>query len=1756
MVHLLVWLTILWSFLASSTWAQDRLQINEVNLNHSARINMLPDEVFLIQLEDLSHLSSIEKYRYLGGDWAAMKWKDMEEQDVFSKMKIARYGKLLPTSKMSTNFSIDYQIEKSYLVNEKIEVYVHSFFQGDELLELLRSYQIEVLSSDKSKLFHTVLANKNQLDKLVQENVVSFVEPVMQSRTPLLSAARGISNLENVHLELPDGLGIQGEGIKIGVWDYGIAGFHRDLKDKVVNVEKDFFGGTASQHATFVSGAIASNGVLRPLSIGAAPKSTVYTYNFFSDVLQEVIDAKNKYNVSVTNHSYNLGSGFRCFVDYEYSTASAQIDQLAIDEPRMTHVFAAGNSAIACAWDYQTIAPGFQYGKNIIVVGNIQDDEDIYPGSAQGPTNDGRLRPDVVAKGAGNFNPNYGIVLPSPTDSYAGGWGTSFASPIVAGVVGLMQEAYHNEHGQMPLSTTVKAILCNTATDIGAKGPDFKTGYGKINAYEAIKAIQNSHFIESSLTVSETNQHIVSVGDGVEELKVFLTWNDLPTSLPYERVLTNDLDLIVRAPDGSVFYPLVLDSKNPANIAQQGRDSLNNSEQVVILNPIAGDYIIEVNAYSLHSNSQAYSISYWTQDEKFSWHYPISNSILSASETNHLRWTTTDDSDSIIIQYSTNQGLDWMHVGNQSSSQKFFSWTTPAEHFPEVQLRALTSNGDVLGVSDVFAISPLAKIKSTTICYDHIILNWDGVDTLTTYQILLLDENNDWNQIGETQHNQFIWTPTQVGKEYYFAIQPVIEDFIGLRSHAVKVIAINNRRCDFLESDIGISSVLPKVGAKHTEYALTDEEPLTIQLINYSKTVLNNIQLYYQVDTGQIFEYPISRMTANQVLNITTPEVFDFSEVGSYEVKVWIEAVEDMNASNDTLIQKVEQKESYVASFPYYQDFENLSDTSLYTQKNVGIEEMPEWDYVPEGAARLYSFSSNDFSPQGEKAWTLDAHTANVNSVNNLYLHIDLESAQDKLVYLDFKILNRGDKIDGDTVFIKGNVLDKEWIPVYNIFENNVGAGVFQEVKGINLSKAIHEAGQSMTNHTVIKFKTTSNNRANTISASGGYTLDDVRIYDAGIDLSIDAVDLAPVYCMDEASELSLPVKVLVTNHAPQVIAAGEVVLELMVDDSVVFSEIISQELPAFETIEISLDQELILTGNESYAIQVNMHYNEDSLLDNNIFYIPNLVTIPTVQELPLELNFDDNDIISLVPSGNAYSWELGIPQKRYLNDVADNTGQVWATNLQGLYPPNEYSHLYIGCIEPEQLNYSSEIALLKKHNLEYASDALWLEFSTNGKTWEVLGDRETGYNWYNQEHTYNVWDTDQLTWQASSHNLNQLNQLNEAIMLRFAFSSNEYIELEGVALDRIRILDYSNARIPNTNVAATGVSSGNGWIDLLDSDERVIAYVDDKGQQLGHISLKVTIHPDEMPTYRNQFLAQRYFYLETKNEVAEPFELKLYLSNREYLNYLQADKHSSKMGDLGYLLYTGVNADTSFTNNHFKDNYSFHAPEEIDFWPYMNGYEMRLKIQQKVTEIYITSHQANEKAYPDFISILDFEADYIPNSNFNQIRWRVKTDNSVQQFEVQHATDVNNFEKIALVDAQTDQEEYTLIDSVNVQSGEHFYRIVARKDSLFYTSLLDSVLIPFTTHVFEKELANNTWKVSYVEKGHLNLYLSDVPKEKLHLRIVDVSGKIIQEWANQILSPTWKIYSESLTKAPSGMYFLQISNGKTSSNNKFIKSD
>ena len=285
--------------------------------------------------------------------------------------------------------------------------------------------------------------------------------------------------------------------------------------------------------------------------------------------------------------------------------------------------------------NYDSLNPD-HVAKNTLVVGAINDiTADPYDSnnvlitsfSNWGPTDDGRIKPDVVGNGARVFSP---VAFVPDIDSltlsdtaYDEKWGTSMAAPNVAGTAALLIEHYNDvlPTSPPPRSATTKGLLIHTASDAGKVGPDYTYGWGVVDGAAAanfltdVASSNSTKFLsERSYTGNELSLNLFS--DGSEPLKATIVWTDpegavqdaaeLDDRTP---VLVNNLDLWITDASGNVFYPWTLDPENPEASAQQVQfNTLDNVEQVLIDAPVSGNYTIHVGNQTGDTFTQDYSL--------------------------------------------------------------------------------------------------------------------------------------------------------------------------------------------------------------------------------------------------------------------------------------------------------------------------------------------------------------------------------------------------------------------------------------------------------------------------------------------------------------------------------------------------------------------------------------------------------------------------------------------------------------------------------------------------------------------------------------------------------------------------------------------------------------------------------------------------------------------------------------------------------------------------------------------------------------------------------------------------------------------------------------------------------------------------------------------------------------------------------------------------------------------------------------------
>lgn len=418
------------------------------------------------------------------------------------------------------------------------------------------------------------------------------------------------------------GLSIEGQGMLAGVWDAGSPLLTHELFSSRLSLRDN--SPYMHPHASHVAGTIiGTDAVQSGNARGMAFKGSANAYDWDNDVA-EVANAAAA-GLLISNHSYGYNPSFLNVERFgKYDQNSKDFDNIHFNAPYYQMVCAAGNSRI---YGVNTGKNGFDLitghalGKNVITVAAVQEVLNYTNAysvvmsefSSWGPSDDGRIKPDISAKGVGTFS-----AINNSNSSYDYYNGTSMASPSVAGTLLLLQQYYHQVNNSYMKASTLKGLMIHSADEAGiAPGPDYKFGWGLINAEKAANIIKDKNLFskieESTLNNNETKDVIIN-SDGVNPLVVTISWTDPVGNLPSDTLddatpnLVNDLDILLSR-DGVDYFPWKL---NPANVnspAVKGVNNVDNVEKIEINNPTAGTYILKIkHKGTLANQSQNYSL--------------------------------------------------------------------------------------------------------------------------------------------------------------------------------------------------------------------------------------------------------------------------------------------------------------------------------------------------------------------------------------------------------------------------------------------------------------------------------------------------------------------------------------------------------------------------------------------------------------------------------------------------------------------------------------------------------------------------------------------------------------------------------------------------------------------------------------------------------------------------------------------------------------------------------------------------------------------------------------------------------------------------------------------------------------------------------------------------------------------------------------------------------------------------------------------
>ena len=480
---------------------------------------------------------------------------------------------------------------------------------------------------------------------------------------------------------------LTGRGEIVAVADSGIDEDHPDFRGRIVKAVGLGRAGNPSDphgHGTHVAGTVlgsghASGGKLR----GVAPKAKLY--------FQSVMDSDGRLGGLPFDLSKLFGPAYRAGarvhnnswgadLEGRYTGDSLEVDRFIYDHPDMVVVIAAGNAGttrdvdpnlgrLAGVGNVEWKSLGSPAtSKNALVVGasrsdrksgglsrhthhqvwqedfpmvgrrvigvaaeKISGDPNCLAGfSSRGPTDDERMKPDVVAPGTdilstrSRLAPNHSFwgIRSADNNHYAYMGGTSMAAPHVSGCAALVREYYRTLRGHdKPSAALVKATLVNGAIALDgddaiadhAGNPNMHQGFGRVSLSASLPGRRERvqlAFIDTwlddkaGMVGGDVRQYELEIVEAGKPLRFCMAYTDHPG-----RALQNMLEIMVIGPKPARGKPKHWRANAHAPKGMlKGHIRKNNLQVIRIADAPAGVYTLKVSSYEIPHAPQHFAL--------------------------------------------------------------------------------------------------------------------------------------------------------------------------------------------------------------------------------------------------------------------------------------------------------------------------------------------------------------------------------------------------------------------------------------------------------------------------------------------------------------------------------------------------------------------------------------------------------------------------------------------------------------------------------------------------------------------------------------------------------------------------------------------------------------------------------------------------------------------------------------------------------------------------------------------------------------------------------------------------------------------------------------------------------------------------------------------------------------------------------------------------------------------------------------------
>lgn len=666
-------------------------------------------------------------------------------------------------------------LEKNISSTETNHPYILGALSVDSLLFSLKGSfkELKIIRMDiASNAVVVQCSQKYIVEKIILLNEVIFIDEYMVPKTEIsiIGYDRSFHGINVLDYVIPNA---NGKNIVVGVKENNVEVNDLDIYKRVI--PSTLAASKVEEHATVISSIIGGAGNSFYDGRGMANAAKFFS-STFSNLFADAAGILNTNKVTVQNHSYGT------IPQQFYGAEAVSYDVQTWQNKNILHVFSAGNRGLSFAPEgvykniptYANITGNFKMAKNIITVGAVDITGNVTTESSAGPIYDGRLAPQLVALG-----PN----------------GTSDAAAIVTGTIAVMQQVYADSNSQvLPAASLIKAVLFNTADDIFRTGIDYKTGYGLVNSYEAVKAIQQKKYDGSTISQNQVWTKNITVPINAAQLKITLTYTDSNATINNNKAIVNDIDIeLQEMSTGTIFKPWVLSTfataDSLAKLPSRKRDSLNTAEQISIALPTAGNYTIKVLGTNISNSSLPFHIAFNVDTlNTFAFINPQHASDVNRAENEmlNIKWKTfvadTNQLGNLYISY--NNGTNWQLI--KQSLKVYtnkYTWQIKDTSSTAV-LKMETTYGTFF--SKNFIISKVTRPNVDFVCADSFRLSWNKHVYASGYKIYSLIDSAFLKPI-ITVTDTFNVFKRSIHPSLVYAVEPILSNGLS----AARSVALN-----------------------------------------------------------------------------------------------------------------------------------------------------------------------------------------------------------------------------------------------------------------------------------------------------------------------------------------------------------------------------------------------------------------------------------------------------------------------------------------------------------------------------------------------------------------------------------------------------------------------------------------------------------------------------------------------------------------------------------------------------------------------------------------------------------------------------------------------------------------------------------------------------------------------------------------------------------------------------------------------------